>query len=80
MSSEANMFPAQQQKLYDLLFGNGEVEIDRIYRELFDRDAPKDAQQKIGPYIVKLNRRLAPQGLVVRPGVRLKRTYSLQKL
>jgi hypothetical protein len=71
--------PAQQQRLYDALAGNGDVDIDVLFRTLFDREPPKDAQQRLGPYIVKLNRRLAAGNLVVRPG-RLKRTYSLQQL
>ena len=73
-------FPPQQQKLYDTLKDSGEVDINHIFVRLFERDPPKNAQQHLGPYIVKLNRRLASHGLVVRPGARLKRTYSLQKL
>lgn len=80
MSNEARMkLPAQQHKLYAALLDQGDVAIDLLYRTLFDREPPKDAQQRLGPYIVKLNRRLAEHGLIVRPG-RIKRTYSLQQL
>lgn len=71
--------PAQQQKLFDALATGGDVAIEDLYRLLLEREPPKDAQQRLGPYIVKLNRRLAAQNLVVRPG-RIKRTYSLQQL
>jgi hypothetical protein len=71
--------PTQQEKLYEALAGKGDVSIDTLYRILFDREPPKDAQQRLGPSIVRLNRRLAASRLVVRPG-KMKRTYTLQQL
>ncbi|CAB4121178.1 hypothetical protein UFOVP6_35 [uncultured Caudovirales phage] len=80
MLSETIMkLPKQQAKLYDALATGKDVQIDDLFRALMDRDPPKNAQQHLGPYIVKLNRRLHSVGLVVTPGA-LKRTYVLQKL
>lgn len=71
--------PKQQSKLYDALATGEDVLIEDLYRVLMDRDPPKNAQQHLGPYIVKLNRRLHAEGMVVTPGA-LKRTYVLKKL
>lgn len=81
MLNEAFMqkLPPAQGKLFAALEGKGDVAIELLFRTIFDRDPPKDAQQRLGPYIVKLNRRLVERQLVVRPG-RIKRTYSLQQL
>lgn len=71
--------PKQQAKLYAILAGGADIDIDVLYRTLLEKEPPKNAQQHIGPYISKLNRRIALKGEIVRPG-KLKRTYSLQKL
>ncbi len=74
--------PPKLKQLYELLNGEGEVEILDIFNALVgaDEDKPqRQAQQYLGPYITKLNRRLREHGAVVRPG-RLKGTYSLQSL
>ncbi|CAB4126164.1 hypothetical protein UFOVP68_26 [uncultured Caudovirales phage] len=81
MSSEikAMNLPRQQAKLYAALASGTDVLIDDLFRILMDREPPKTAQQHLGPYIVKLNRRLQTHGMVVSPGA-LKRTYALKKL
>jgi len=80
MSSEDRMtLPPALSKLYSALVGRGDVPIDDLYRLMFERDPPKDAQQRLGSYIVKLNRRLVAKGLAVKPG-QIKRTYRLHVL
>lgn len=73
--------PPKLKQLHDFLAGKGDVDILEIYTTLFDqRETPlRTAQQYLGPYITKLNRRLREHKKVVRPG-RLKGTYCLCKL
>ena len=70
--------PRRQQDLYDLLAGKGDVSITELYEAMGgpnEGDA-RYAQQWLGSYITKLNRRLAARGLRVTPG-RIKNTYAL---
>lgn len=67
-------------QLYDLLYLRGEVAIDDLYQGLFDREPPPDAQARLGPYVARLNKKLRPHGLIVRPGSQHKRTYAMQRL
>lgn len=73
--------PPKLRALYDFLQGKGDVDILDIYRNVVDpQERPlREAQQYLGPYITKLNRRLREFGLAVKPG-RLKGTYALTPL
>lgn len=70
--------PAQQQTLYDALAGKGDVPIETLYASLGLAPLSERVrqQQALGPYIVRLNRRLAKQRKAVKPGA-LKGTYAL---
>lgn len=72
--------PPKQQQLYDLLKGNGDVRIldmhACVYGETADARELRNAQQRLGPHITRINRRLRGHGQVVRPGD-LKGTYRL---
>ena len=69
--------PERQQQIYDVLKGRGDVPITELAAAI---DSPKQdlaaQQQWLGPYSVRLNRRLAKQKLRVKPGA-LKGTYRL---
>ena len=74
--------PPKLEALYGFLRGKGDVAILDIYTSLVDPREGKplrEAQQYLGPYITKLNRRLREHKQIVRPG-RLKGTYCLQAL
>lgn len=74
--------PPKLNALYAFLDGKGDVDILDIYTTLIDpRDGKplREAQQYLGPYITKLNRRLREHRKIVRPG-RIKGTYTLQAL
>jgi hypothetical protein len=72
--------PARTQQLYDLLFGRGEVLVTDIYAAMGGpAEATYTQAQWLGPYITRLNRRLAKHGQKIVPGD-LKRTYRLVKL
>lgn len=70
--------PPKLHELYNFLTGKGDVDILDIYRNVVDpQERPlREAQQYLGPYITKLNRRLREHGQIVKPG-RLKGTYCL---
>ncbi len=69
--------PIRTQKLYDLLFGQGDVLIDDLYASMGGpADATYTKAQWLGPYITRLNRRLRGEGLKVEPG-KLKGSYRL---
>jgi hypothetical protein len=73
----SNDLPRQQQTLHDLLLGRGDVPIATLYGALFSEPRPAAQQQMwLGPYITRLNRRLAKAKLRVEPGA-LKGTYRL---
>lgn len=72
--------PERQRDLYDLLVGKGDVAVLELYRGM---GGPADhgsdvryAQQYLGGYITKLNRRLKEHRIRVKPG-RMKNTYAL---
>lgn len=72
-------FPPKQQALYDALRGKGDVPISELYAAVFPQGGTAPAgkeQQWLGPYITKLNRRLARRGLAVKPG-NTKGSYAL---
>lgn len=69
--------PPKLQKLYDLLSDQYDVSIIDLHKGLFGDDAPlRNAQQRLGTPITRLNRRLAKRKKRVVPG-RLKGTYRL---
>jgi len=70
--------PASQKTLYEALRGRGDVSIEKLYSALGLAETTDSVrqQQTLGPYIVRLNRRLAKHRLAVKPGA-LKRTYAL---
>ena len=70
--------PASQKTLYEALLGRGDVSIEKLYAALGLAETTDSVrqQQTLGPYIVRLNRRLAKYRLAVKPGA-LKRTYTL---
>lgn len=78
-------YPIQQKKLFDFMWGKGDVPILDLYRHLYDKEPKKgpvsetrDAQQRLGPTITRLNRRLKPHRLKVVPG-EMKGTYTIKK-
>ena len=68
--------PPRLKQIYDALDGQGEVDIDQLYRLVFDKDPPKNVYEHLGIYFTRLNRRLAAHKRRVIPG-RRKRTYCL---
>lgn len=77
--------PRQTAALYAALEGKGEVPIVDLFDAIFSdepevgpRGGNRHAQQWLGPYITRLNRRLKTAGLAVKPG-RRKGTYALVK-
>lgn len=81
MSTKTLELPPKLKELHDFLKGKGDVAILEIYRNVVSpRELPqREAQQYLGPYITKLNRRLREHRQVVRPG-RIKGTYVLAAL
>lgn len=73
--------PPRLLDLYNALDGKGDVAIESIYETVVGPPPRplREAQQYLGPYITKLNRRLREHGLIVKPG-RLKGTYCLTSL
>lgn len=76
--------PAQQAALYRLLDGAVDVSIDRLYGAIEENwSVPAETQtakqQILGPYITRMNRRLAKHRRVVKPGA-LKGTYTLKSI
>lgn len=70
--------PAQQKTLFDALEGKGDVAIETLYTALGLPPTPERTrqQQSLGPYITRLNRRIARHRKAVKPGA-LKGTYAL---
>lgn len=68
--------PTQIGRLYAALDGGGDVAIDALLAAL-GANVEKNRQQYLGPYIVRLNRRLKAEGKKVVPG-RVKQTYALK--
>lgn len=70
--------PAQQRTLYDTLAGKGDVPISTIHAalNLAPAEDRRQQQQALGPYIIRLNRRLVKKRQAVKPGA-LKGTYAL---
>lgn len=73
--------PPKLGELYRFLDGKGDVDILEIYTSVVEpRERPlREAQQYLGPYITKLNRRLREHKKRVVPG-RIKGTYCLSAL
>ena len=74
----SSTLPHRQQQLYDALVGQGDVEIRRLCSALEgpDLEDQRTMQQWLGPYILRLNKRLTKRGLKVVTG-KLKGTYAL---
>ena len=70
--------PPKMNVLYCALFGRGDVSISSLAEEL-GLGVDRHPQQALGPYITRLNRRLAKHRMKVEPG-RLKKTYRLVAL
>ena len=72
--------PPRLRGLYDFMHEqDGEdVDIFDIYCSVISENTPalREAQQQLGPYITRLNRRLREHRRAVKPG-RLKGTYAL---
>lgn len=70
--------PPQLQRLYDELLGKGDVRWDHLFKALGLQEG-RDPQQALGPYVVRINRRLKSCRMRVEPGL-LKKTYRLVRL
>jgi hypothetical protein len=68
--------PPRLLQIYRELDGKGDVPWATIYGRVFGAPAPEQIQNYLGPYITRLNRRLAAYKKRVVPGDR-KRTYRL---
>lgn len=78
----SNSLPPRLGRLYALFPKSGaDVPIDTLYVAIFPDEgaAPRDAQQRLGSYVTRLNRRLAKDKQRVAPGVG-RRTLRLTKL
>lgn len=77
MSTELQL-PASLSTLYALLAAGDEVHVMKLYEGVLGKDTnhQRYAQQVLGSYITKLNRRLRSEGKKVVPGG-LKGTYVL---
>lgn len=78
----AGRTPAAQLALYTALKGNGDVPFHTLLSATQDGAVAANdphLQQRLGPYVTRLNRRLKAARLAVRPG-RLKGTYCLVQL
>lgn len=74
-----DQLPTQQRALHDALKAKGDVPIADLYAALFPEAVETERtrqQQMLGPYITRLNRRLAKHRQAVKPGD-LKGTYRL---
>lgn len=75
MTVAPHKIPPALQALYKALPKDGkDISILALYRVLFPKDETEDAklrdvQQKLGPSISRLNRRLREEKKLVRPGV-----------
>jgi hypothetical protein len=78
MATKPLELPPKLAELHAFLTDRGDVEILAIYgRIIGGKPIPlRSAQQYLGPYITKLNRRLREHRQIVRPG-RIKGTYCL---
>ena len=76
--SEVALTP-KQRALFDVVRGAGDVSIDALFKAIEGPGHLRSTRQKqrwLGSYLTRLNRRLAPHRMAVRPGD-LKRTYRL---
>lgn len=75
-----NQLPPKMQALYDVLQPHGQdIPILKIFAALkgdFSDEPQRHIQQHLGPYITRLNRRLAGARQRVEPG-KMKGTYRL---
>lgn len=81
MATKPLELPPKLRQLHDFLAGKADTDIMDIYMNVIDPDPVplRQAQQYLGPYITKLNRRLREHKQTVKPG-RLKGTYVLTSL
>lgn len=68
--------PKRQQQLYDALAGRGDVAWETLAEAIEANLGDCHPAQWLGPYVTRLNRRLAKKGLAVKPGA-LKGTLRL---
>jgi hypothetical protein len=80
MPTDELKLPARQKQLYELLLGRGDVAVLELYQKMQGpaehADDVRYAQQYLGGYITKLNRRIQARKIRVVPG-RMKNTYTL---
>lgn len=67
--------PPQLSKLFSELFGKGDVPFVHLCTVLGIKEG-RHHQQALGPYVVRLNRRLKLHKMRVEPG-QMKKTYRL---
>lgn len=74
----SDVFPAKIQVIFDALEGKGDVHVLNLYKTLTEKESNDQvyAQQFLGSYFTRLNRRLKQSGRRVSPGA-LKGTYRL---
>lgn len=70
--------PPKMDVLYRTLFGQGDVAWETL-ADTLGLGQERHPQQALGPYVTRLNRRLAKHRMKVEPG-RMKRTYRLVTL
>ena len=71
--------PKKLRQFYEMLRGGGDVKIVDLYVALSEKPPLPDSARMhmwLGPYVVKINRRIKKHGQAVRPG-ELRRTYRL---
>lgn len=78
--NEVKLASRHQRALFEALRSNGDVSIDILFQAIDGPGeryvTPTERRRWIGSYITRLNRRLAPHRLTIKPGD-LKRTYRL---
>ena len=80
MLTSAPALPRRLQQLYDAMANKGDVAFDALCDALErGADSTCSPHEWLGPYVTRLNRRLAKRGLKVIPGD-LKGTFRLTVL
>lgn len=81
MSNKKIELPAALQLLFDALKTGKDTPIATIHATLFGStlEDPRSMQQRVGPYVTRLNRRIRGAKKIVKPGA-LKGTYVLTSI
>ena len=81
MSDIALSLPRKQGQIYHMLEAGEDVHVLNLYQRVIGKETndQRFAQQVLGPYFTRLNRRLREKKLHVAPGS-LKGTYRLSPL